>query len=287
MGQDFTSVKFNLVVDRNIYIDLHRLPDPIRYLFGIEIWNQSFVTLWFRFIQTNPNWSPSSVDLGSVAPGARGYFVVELSRPLPTADLTEDMPITIEAYLDSAYTQLATSISETVTCYLEYTENWPWVNIDNFDDGTWQGWAFTNVDRSRGEISTDHSVIAGGYSVKVLTPHRDVHSVVCAYPEAYIEKTLTVGTGTKGRLTLYFANKRIIDKFIAPHEITVHINDELKRILRHTNIIGVDHTAWRKITVAIPPGESVRVRITVKTHSQADGYFEFAWYIDHIVWAVS
>lgn len=170
------AMTFNVSVNGDkAVLDMNYLPDPFQYSFRIDIQNQSTQDLYFKISTSSTDWSivtPSNGELGVVAAGSTESFMVTLQRAKPTADTTDTVPITIDAYTDSGYTNQVDTGSTNLTITIADLRNWANSTLYNFDDGTSQGWTLG----SNWSVANDISVESGGYSLK-MNPTADSGAV--------------------------------------------------------------------------------------------------------------
>lgn len=130
---------------RTIYRDILNLPSTTYLGLTIRYFNFDDVTLYFRITGTGPGYTFGTVDLGSLASGTSAYRNLDnfASRSRPASELTETVDLILRAYTDAGYTNLKWTYTRTVTVIWinsadpSYTQDY----LNNFDDGTVQGWA--------------------------------------------------------------------------------------------------------------------------------------------------
>lgn len=147
-----------------IVLDTTYLPDPFTYKFTLNIQNQSQQTLYFKILSGNSNWSvtsPSNGELGAIGSASSKTFVIQMQRSKPTSDVVETVPLTIEAYTNSGYTNKIDQGTLNLTALVADIRNFENVTIYDFEDGTSQGWTLG----SNLSVSNSASVEAGGYSI--------------------------------------------------------------------------------------------------------------------------
>lgn len=162
---------------RTIYHDIASLPDPVIQGISIRYFNYDDVSLYFKISGTGTGYTSTPVNLGLLASGANVYKNLDqfFSRARPTAaqlpngEMMENVVLKLEAYTDAGYTILKWTFNRTVTVI--------WLNsgdaaftltmLNNFDDGTVDGWAGTNYGLGNWSfaIASDY-VLSVPYSLK-------------------------------------------------------------------------------------------------------------------------
>jgi hypothetical protein len=136
---------------RTIYHDIASLPDPVIQGITIRFFNYDDVSLYFKIAGSGTGYTFTPANLGLLASGANAYKNLDqfasrarpTSAQLPSGEMMESIVLTLTAYTDAGYTNLKWTFNRTVTVI--------WLNsgdaaftldeLDNFDDGTVQGWA--------------------------------------------------------------------------------------------------------------------------------------------------
>jgi len=278
---------FTAYLDANkVFIDLNFLPSTVTYTFMLTIKNQTPQTLYFKVVLNIPNWSissPSGGALGSVSAGSSANFTVTISRANPNAETVDSGTMVVEAYTDSNYTNKVGSASLPVTITFENTEAWTNVMIDNFDDGTSQGW-------SGGTVTSGLSIEAGGYSYQ--TPE-----VSGATTEKSISKSVTLPTGSKARITFYFVLKA---RNVYSSTLTAYLN-YIKLLVNDTEVsrmgtvislsvagnTTVYTSPWYKVTFDLTPYVGQTITIALVFGFNVPYNFYLSAFVDRIVIAVT
>lgn len=129
---------------RTIYRDLFNLPDPVELGITIRYFNYDDIQLWLRITGEAPGYTFDTVNLGALASGTSAYRNLDefASRAKPDAEVTEHIKLILRGYSDAGYTNLRWTFERTVTVVWvddsdpSYTTDM----LNNFDDGTVQGW---------------------------------------------------------------------------------------------------------------------------------------------------
>jgi hypothetical protein len=163
------------IYPKTIYTDIVGLPDPVMLGITIHYYNHSDETLYMKiFIEGPSPWSSNAVALGSLAGGANAYVNLDnfTSRTKPTSATTEVLTLTLRGYTDSGYSILKYEFSRSLTVVFIKSDDGSWTQdvLNNFDDGTIQGWsaiAEVGLVDSIG-VTTDY-VLSTPYSLKIVT----------------------------------------------------------------------------------------------------------------------
>jgi|GEM_PF-5253699 len=162
---------------RTIYRDIVNLPDPVKLGLTIRYFNHDDVDLYFQITGSGTGYTFGTVNLGLLASGADAYKNLDefasRAKPsasdLPNGEKEENITLILKAYTDSGYTNLKWTFERVVTVH--------WINsadpaftvdvLNNFDDGTVQGWAARSAAGALGlGVVTDY-VLSPPYSVRL------------------------------------------------------------------------------------------------------------------------
>jgi len=170
---------------RTIYRDIVNLPSTVQLGITARYFNHDDVGLYFQITGSGTGYSFGTVNLGLLATGANAYQNLDNfgSRTKPSSgdltegELEENITLTLKAYTDSGYSNLKWTYDRTVTIH--------WINsadasftvdeLDNFDDGTVEGWGvyISNGGTPAIAAATDY-VLSAMYSCKIT--HEDGYS---------------------------------------------------------------------------------------------------------------
>jgi len=176
---------------RTIYIDCAGLPDPITMGISFRYHNYDDVTLYFRIkAEGNPDWTfASPVNLGALGSGSDARYNWDNmgQRPNPNAELEETITLTLEAYTDSEYTDLKWTYSRIVTIKFIKSDDGSWTVdvLNDFDDGTVQGWSYDLYKDAllvSFDVASDYA-ISPPYSLKLKYKSDDYNELMwgCIY----------------------------------------------------------------------------------------------------------
>ena len=186
------AVNYSAPKNNILIIDRSRATDPITVMYRIHVKNQGTTTAYYKIKESSTSWSISSPvdgELGSLDAGASSTFTIELQRALPDSDIKETIPLTIEVYSDSGYTNLVDSASISLTVIIADISSWPVRTVYNFDDGTTQDVSFTKIsgDDFAMTVSSDRSIASPGYSLKIYNVE-----LPSGYATIKLTKTITL-----------------------------------------------------------------------------------------------
>lgn len=133
---------------RTIYRDIVNLPNPVLLGITIRYFNYDDVGLYFQITGSAAGYTFGTVNLGLLASGANAYINLDqfASRAKPAGETTENITLTLRAYTDAGYSVLKWTYDRVVSVVFINSAD-PSYTVDvlnNFDDGTVQGWVFTN-----------------------------------------------------------------------------------------------------------------------------------------------
>jgi len=162
---------------RSIYADLVNLPDPVKLGLNVRIFNYDDVGLYMRIDAYNAAWTFGTVDYGLLASGANDYKMLDQfgSRAKPAAATSETITVRLRAYTDAGYTILKWTFERLVDVVFIKSDDGSWTQdvLNNFDDGTVQGWAASNVLGNTGGYPTlivdTAYVLSTPYSLRMMS----------------------------------------------------------------------------------------------------------------------
>ena len=150
---------------RTIYRDVLNLPDPVKLGITIRYFNHDDVTLYFKITGSGTGYTFGTVELDSLASGADAYKNLDqlASRTKPSAgdftngEFEETVTLTLKAYTDAGYTEPPKwTFERSVTVHWIKSDDAAFTvdELDNFDDGTVQGWAVADETGNLGGFPT-------------------------------------------------------------------------------------------------------------------------------------
>jgi len=165
---------------RTIYRDIVNLPNPVLLGMTVRYFNYDDVGLYFQITGAGAGYTFGTVNLGLLASGTDAYRnldqLASRAKPSPgdltNGELDESITLTLKAYTDAGYTTLKWTYNRVVSVkFINSADAAFTVDfLNNFDDGTVQGWEVvavtSNTAVSRG-ISTDY-VLSTPYSLNLV-----------------------------------------------------------------------------------------------------------------------
>jgi len=173
---------------RTIYRDIANLPDPTTLGITIRYFNYDDVGLYMQITGSGTGYTFTPANLGLLGTGANAYKNLDnfasRTKPtvaqLPNGEMSENITLTLKGYTDAGYTNLKWTFNRVVTViWINSTDASFTVNeVDNFDDGTVQGWAVVNESQSISlsvAPQTDY-VLSPPYSLRVTEGSSNIGS---------------------------------------------------------------------------------------------------------------
>jgi len=282
---------------RTIYRDIVNLPDPVILGMTIRYFNFDDVTLYFQITGSGTGYSFGTVNLGSLASGANAYINLDnfASRAKPSAgslingELDEQITLTLRAYTDAGYSILKWTFNRVISVKFINSSD-PAFTVDivnNFDDGTVQGWAGTGSGLDAGfpqvAVATDY-VLSVPYSLKMTS---DWYITGPGQKNAYLFKSIT----TPNRNTVY----AIVDIRVSELESDTRIGEKNLRVRNGTTdliFLGGPYAAstitliplnkWMRLIVPLAKNSVIDLRYFLEWHVSAIGVsnFTYVWIDD-------
>lgn len=280
---------------RTIYLDIDSLPDPVKLSLTARYFNYDNVTLYFQITGSAAGYTFGTVNLGSLGSGLNAYNNLDQfasrAKPsagsLPSGELQETITLTLSAFTDSGYTTLKWTFSRTVTVY--------WINsadlafsvdeLDNFDDGTVDGWGLTiEVNFSTGTPATATLAVATDY---VLSPP---YSLKMAVNETFAQvgevRLRTYKSFTTANKSKAFAiiDMRLLTSnvlFVTLQNLQIALDGAtpttlifLGQPLSGSGTTNLPISRWIRIVVPLPVNKTVELRVILDSYySNAMGSF--------------
>jgi len=276
---------------RDIYTDLTNLPNPCKLGISVRAYNYDDVGLYFKVAGSGGPWTFVEQTIGLIASGGNAYrnFDQFGSRAKPSCEMSETMSVILRAYTDSGYTNLKWTFTRTLSIYFIDSSD-PSYTVDvlnNFDDGTVQGWAAYNeagMDAGYPQVAvaTDY-VLSPAYSLKMTSYW---YSSGAGQKIARLYKSLS----TPNRDFVY----AIIDVRVGELETDTRIHHKNLRIQNGgTPLIHVGRpydtdvltyiplNKWMRIVVPLPKNASVDMRIILEWYVSSPAYnYTYVWIDD-------
>ena len=188
------------VAEPDIYNDVCDLPTPftLNILLGITNTHPA-TTLYFKASIVSPpaDYSVSSTNLGSLAPGASGFFLFTPARSKPTltaGEYDETLTLRIDAYTDAGYSAAyANKTLSTAIHHFDHTDaSWTVVEHADFTNDEC-GWAHVH-------FYADPPVDPTHFYSSPACLKMSFYSTGSSYGPGTATKTLNTGAKTKARI---------------------------------------------------------------------------------------
>lgn len=269
---------------RSIYTDLVNLPDPLYLGLSIRVFNYDDVTLYMRVDGYGTGWSFTTNNLGSLASGANIRSTLDNfgTRAKPGAALTETITVRLRAYTDAAYTSLKWTYERVIDLVFIKSNDGSWIQdvLNNFDDGTVQGWARVREGGTSEDftVATDY-VLSAPYSLKLRGYSGSIYQW-----NGYIHKTFL----TPDRAIVY----AILDLRAGRQDANMHLNHlSVRRNTTELIKFGLDYPTatpvsyfpynkWARMVVPLPRNTSLSLRIYVYFRSSVTFRYGDLWMDD-------
>jgi len=274
---------------RTIYRDILNLPATVLLGLTIRYFNHDDVGLYFQVTGSGTGYTFGTVNLGLLASGADAYANLDefasRAKPsasdLPNGEKEENITLILKAYTDSGYTNLKWTYERVVTVH--------WINsadaaftvdeLDNFDDGTVQGWAAANELNapfpSLG-VATDY-VLSAPYSLKLSEGQRDglqgyelrnrIYKSFTTPNKSKVFAIIDLRTSRYGTGDIYIWNKRVIIRRDTTVLVQIGYYDASE-----THRLPMDK--WMRVVIPLPQNTTVEIQIahSVYMWAYASGY---------------
>jgi len=254
---------------RTMYRDLANLPDPMQLGLTIKAYNYDDVGLYFQITGNHPDYTFQTVNLGLIGSGANITSNLDnfASRSRPVAETEEVITLILRAYTDAGHSDLKWTYNRSVTVIIISSQDGSWTtDVDNnFDDGTVQGWNFTQeFGTPVGSIgvATDY-VLSAPYSLRMTCP---LGSGTTEWRGRY-DKSFT----TPDRTNVF----AIIEMRVAKSDIDYINRIQVTRAGTLLIHLGRDDLAlsdyvpigkWVRAVVPLPRNTTIEVRIIVRRY---------------------
>ena len=158
---------------RTIYEDIVNLPDPVKLGITIRAFNYDDVGLYFQVTAQCSGWTFETVNLGLLGSGANIHRNLDEfgSRAKPASETEQIIKLILKAYTDAGYSDLKWTYERNVPIVFIKSDDPSYTvdELDNFDDGTVQGWSASNEQGNDSgyptcEVASDY-VLSSPYSL--------------------------------------------------------------------------------------------------------------------------
>lgn len=141
VGRDFPPLS---AIPHTIYADVINLPNPVTLGLTARIYNYDDVGLYMKVDGYNGAWTFVTKNLGLLGSGGNFYKHMDAlaTRARPTSETLETVTIRLRAYTDAGYSVLKWTFLRTIDVWFIKSDDGSWTQdfLNNFDDGTIQGW---------------------------------------------------------------------------------------------------------------------------------------------------
>jgi len=274
-----------------IYRDIVGVPETTYLGLTVRVFNWKDTTLYFSITGSGEGYTFKTVQLGAVDSGKDKYFLLDAfaTRPRPAPEELEEgekietIELILSAYSDENYTDLVETYTKQVTVHWINSEDPAWTIevVNNFDDGTVQGWAIESLTGGYEidiEVATDY-VLSSPYSLKARATH---------HREGFLNRFRVYKnfiTPNKDKIFAIF-NLRLIETY---HEnplktLTIRCN---KSVLVHlgkedtTLIHNLPGNRWMRIVVPLPKNTTITLSIWVQTYCYREGREKLCLWLDN------
>ena len=280
---------------RTIYRDIVNLPDPVKLGITIRYFNHDDVDLYFQITGSGTGYTFGTVNLGLLASGANAYQNLDefasKTKPstgdLPNGEMEENITLTLKAYTDSGYTNLKWTYERVVTVH--------WINsadpaftvdvLNNFDDGTVQGWAAVNeAGNSAGyptlAVATDY-VLSPQYSLKMAQTNTTSGGIEL---RARIYKSFT--TPNKSKVYAIFDIRANVSSAAQVFIQYITINEDttilvfLGRPYVGAGTQFLPLAKWIRCVVPLPSNTTLELRVVQDWNLNSPTYVGYLWMDD-------
>ena len=261
---------------RTIYRDIVNLPDPVKLGLTIRYFNHDDVDLYFQITGSGTGYTFGTVNLGLLATGANAYINLDefasRAKPsagdLPNGEKEENITLTLKAYTDSGYSTLKWTYERIVTVY--------WINsadaaftvdfLNNFDDGTVQGWAVANESNNQAGyptlgVITDY-VLSTPYSLRMIQRRADGISIPNEI-RARLYKSFT--TPNKDKVFAIIDLRTALDSGNWNKYLKVQRDDTVLIQLGRPYDTVAEHyfpaAKWMRIVIPLPKNTTLEIRV--------------------------
>ena len=260
---------------RTIYRDLVNLPDPVKLGLTVRYFNYDDVGLYFQITGSGPGYTFETANLGLLASGSNTYRNLDefASRAKPATESSEIITLTLKAYTDSGYTDLKWTYDRSVSVVWIKSDD-PSYTVDylnNFDDGTVQGWAVADEANNHTgfpkiDVVTDY-VLSAPYSCK-MTQEGPLSIDLDFEVRGRLYKSFT----TPDKNIIYaIIDIRIGIEYDPLHARPYIINQQFQRNTTVLVFLGKPYTAqnlnkipvdkWLRIVIPLPKATTVEIRL--------------------------
>jgi hypothetical protein len=279
---------------RTIYRDINNLPDPVQLGITARYFNHDSVTLYFQLTGSATGYTFGTVNLGSLAAGTDAYQncdqLASRAKPstgdLPNGEMEETVTLTLKAYTDAGYSNLKWTFSRNVTVHWINSADPAWTVdvLNNFDDGTVQGWSWENEENMGAPtvaVATDY-VLSPPYSLKATT--------VTPTPSVFATGDLVKSIATPDKSSVY----AIIDARFDLAPTAAGNNVVFAEVRRDSTVLihlgAANHASissnqiplqkWIRIITPLPRNTSLNLKVKMQSRILTSGSYYISMWLD-------
>ena len=264
---------------RTVYADIVNLPDPVKLGLTVRIFNYDEVFLYMKVDGYNGSWSFTPNELGAVSSGTDRYFNLDVfgTRARPASETSDIITVRLRAYTDSGYSDLKWTFERSIEVSFIKSNDGSWTldELDNFDDGTVQGW-------SAGGAGTPTLLAVTDY---VLSPPYSLRGGNNRYASSnwlWINKTFS--TPDKAMVfavadVRYGYNVGSAQR----NRVTITVDGVTRLYLGSTSdaaALSVPWNRWMRLVFPLPPNSTPEIRLRMDAETNVWGWTIYEWLDD-------
>jgi len=257
-------VKISFYLESPCYQDIEGLSSPLTENFPIGVTNNETAAKYIRAQLVSPpaGWGSYDVQLGSVAAGTSTFLIFSPTRTTPTltaGEYEESLTLRISVYNDAGYSELYGSAELTFTMsFFDSTDPaWTVVDIDNFDDGTLEGWAMSTTGII--DESCPNSWASGARTEHFITSPYSL-GIPAQATRDHCYKDFTVGNVTKARLVVH----AYLETYYYGGFLTMLALQRGSDLILPGGVSRVmPHDVWIRLSYSFPVNATTRLRYAV------------------------
>ena len=260
----------------DVYNDVNSLPNPFTMNIPVGIANtHPSATLYFKMSIVSPpaDYSVSTQNLGSLAPGANSIFPFSPVRAKPTltaGEYNETLTFRVDAYTDAGYSAAYANQTLSVTLHHFDHSDASWTVLDHttFDDGSMQGWDMNGFYAD--DVGTQNPILRT--STRFLSSPYALQTIVGVNGKTF--KIFNTSTYNRARVVIHvYEQSNNYPQYSTSS--AVRIDYAVKKPLA----ISLPHDQWCRLAYNLPIGASKEVAIGGRSGYQCEVFFDEIWVI--------
>ena len=272
------------------YCDLRGSSDPMSLGMGVHMFNYDSVALYMQITGSGTGWTIGSWNLGSIGPGGNQYRVINgfATKPKKSGEGDDSVTVTLNAYTDAGYSDLKWTYNRVVSLFfLDSTDpSWTTDELDNFDDGTVQGWNCFNSGFSGCGYATPPACLvstnvfrSAPYSMLKFCNHTSSWN----YETSGFFKTFTLPDKDEiymiADVYLTHSGGGMSERgFFLEHGNTKPIPQTSDGVILNLVLENIPESAWRRLVARLPRNVTEELRVGFKCRYQ--GFTNNRFYMD-------